>query len=137
MKHIVTFAALLALSLGGLIVGAQGQVRGFVPVTDAMLQKPTPGDWLAWKTAIAEFVGAWRAAGSRRTWPAPSSLRTVHQLALELEQHYVDLVRTQLGREPQLAFEPGSDRIRARASASAPAAESGPRPRGWWQRLWS
>ena len=49
MKRIVTFVALLALSLGGLMVRAQGQARGFVPVTDAMLQKPNPGDWLAWR----------------------------------------------------------------------------------------
>ena len=49
MKRIATFVALLALSLGGLMVRAQGQARGFVPVTDAMLQKPNPGDWLAWR----------------------------------------------------------------------------------------
>ena len=49
MKPIATFVALLALSLGGLMVRAQGQRRGFVPVTDAMLQKPNPGDWLAWR----------------------------------------------------------------------------------------
>jgi hypothetical protein len=42
MKRIATLVALLALSLGGLIIRAQGQVRGFVPVTDAMLQKPGP-----------------------------------------------------------------------------------------------
>ena len=49
MKRIVTLVALLALSPGGPIVRAQGPARGFVPVTDAMLQKPSPGDWLAWR----------------------------------------------------------------------------------------
>ncbi|HTF90495.1 MAG TPA: glycosyltransferase [Planctomycetota bacterium] len=96
-----------------------------------------PEDTEAWKVAIAEFVRAWRLAGSRRAWPAPSNPRTVHQLALELEQHYVDLVRTQLGREPQLAFEPGSDRPRVRASDGSRVAVTQPKPRGWWQRLWS
>ena len=49
MKRVPTIVALLALSLGGLMVRAQAQARRFVPVTDAMLQKPDPGDWLAWR----------------------------------------------------------------------------------------
>jgi alcohol dehydrogenase (cytochrome c) len=37
---------------GAVAVGrGQGQ-RKFVPVTDAMLQKPDPGDWLAWRRTL-------------------------------------------------------------------------------------
>ena len=29
--------------------GQSGEEAGFVPVTDAMLEDPAPGDWLMWR----------------------------------------------------------------------------------------
>jgi alcohol dehydrogenase (cytochrome c) len=46
----------VAVCLLGLIViaglGAQAPARPFVPVTDAMLAKPDPGDWLMWRRTL-------------------------------------------------------------------------------------
>ena len=95
------------------------------------------GDANAWSAALALFVRDQLASGARRNWPAPGNLRSVHELALELEQHYVELVRTQLGREPALVFEPGSDRASARASGVSSSLALAPTPRAnWWRRLW-
>ena len=39
---LVPFAPLAA-------AGQSGEDAGFVPVTDAMLENPAPGDWLMWR----------------------------------------------------------------------------------------
>jgi PQQ-dependent dehydrogenase (methanol/ethanol family) len=53
MKRFPTVLALLALVLiGGLKIGAQESTHKFVPVTDAMLQKPDPSDWLMWRRTL-------------------------------------------------------------------------------------
>src|SRR5262244_16917 len=52
MKRFPTPLKLLALAAvmaAGSAVSAQQTARKFIPVTDAMLQKPDPGDWLAWR----------------------------------------------------------------------------------------
>ncbi len=87
------------------------------------------GDPAAWQNALAEFL---RLPAAQRAPQPAANLRGVHALALELERHYVDLVRTQLGREPGLCFELGSDR----ATAQAACVENvKPSHRRWWQRF--
>ena len=52
--------ALSALALGPAVLRAQPAALGpaahgedaFVPVTDAMLQDPAPGDWLMWRRTL-------------------------------------------------------------------------------------
>jgi alcohol dehydrogenase (cytochrome c) len=52
MKRVMTIA-LAALSLaGGVAVRGQQATRRFVPVSDAMLQKPEPSDWLSWRRTL-------------------------------------------------------------------------------------
>ena len=52
MKRFITIS-LVALALAGSgAVGAQQATRRFVPVTDAMLQKPDPSDWLMWRRTL-------------------------------------------------------------------------------------
>ena len=52
MKRLITIVlAALALA-GGVAVRAQQATRRFVPVTDAMLQKPDPRDWLMWRRTL-------------------------------------------------------------------------------------
>jgi PQQ-dependent dehydrogenase (methanol/ethanol family) len=46
----IILAALVLMC--GLAVRAQETARTFVPVTDAMLQKPEPGDWLMWRRTL-------------------------------------------------------------------------------------
>ena len=47
-------AAACALMIVGAVAIGRGQSaeRKYVPVTDAMLQKPDPGDWLAWRRTL-------------------------------------------------------------------------------------
>lgn len=45
----VRLTAVLALAATGL---AQAQQAPFVPVTDAMIQDPDPGDWLSWRRTL-------------------------------------------------------------------------------------
>src|SRR5215813_7873390 len=53
MKRLLVFTMLAALSLvGGLSVRAQVATSKFVPVTDAMLQKPDPANWLSWRRTL-------------------------------------------------------------------------------------
>ena len=53
MRRVLTILALPALVLAcGLAVDAQQGGRRFVPVTDAMLQKPDPADWLMWRRTL-------------------------------------------------------------------------------------
>jgi PQQ-dependent dehydrogenase (methanol/ethanol family) len=47
---IIAFAAVVLI--GGLGVFAQQATRRFVPVTDAMLQNPDPGDWPMWRRTL-------------------------------------------------------------------------------------
>src|SRR5262249_61543251 len=41
-----------AVMAAGSAVSAQQTARKFIPVTDAMLQKPDPGDWLMWRRTL-------------------------------------------------------------------------------------
>src|SRR5207249_547525 len=53
MKRIAALMALVSLVAAfGLGVRAQQTTRRFVPVTDAMLQKPDPADWLMWRRTL-------------------------------------------------------------------------------------
>ncbi len=46
-------AACALMIVGGVATGrGQSAERKYVPVTDAMLQKPDPGDWLAWRRTL-------------------------------------------------------------------------------------
>jgi len=52
MRHLITLATLglaVAVSFGAT---AQTGEREFVPVTDAMLKNPAPGDWLMWRRTL-------------------------------------------------------------------------------------
>ena len=44
------FAAAIVLLAGGVVTN--GQVKGFRPVTDAMLQNPDPADWPNWRRTL-------------------------------------------------------------------------------------
>ena len=53
MKRFPTMLALAALVLvTALAVRAQEKSRRFVPVTDAMLQKPDPANWMMWRRTL-------------------------------------------------------------------------------------
>src|SRR6185369_1150746 len=53
MKRLAALCVLAALiSISGYEMRAQETTRKFVPVTDAMLQKPNPGDWLMWRRTL-------------------------------------------------------------------------------------
>jgi PQQ-dependent dehydrogenase (methanol/ethanol family) len=53
MKRLRTALALGALMLiGGFEIRAQENAHKFVPVTDAILQKPNPADWLMWRRTL-------------------------------------------------------------------------------------
>jgi alcohol dehydrogenase (cytochrome c) len=53
MKKFTTLLMLAAVVLiGGLGIRAQQAGRKFVPVTDAMLQNPDPGDWPMWRRTL-------------------------------------------------------------------------------------
>ena len=47
MKRMIMIAVLVLALAGGVAVRGQQGTRRFVPVTDAMLQKPDPADWLS------------------------------------------------------------------------------------------
>ena len=48
---LVLAITILLLAPGSIPVGAQSS-DAFVPVTDAMLQNPAPGDWLMWRRSL-------------------------------------------------------------------------------------
>src|SRR5262245_42287292 len=55
MKRFPTPMKLLVLAtvmVAGSTVSAQQSARKFIPVSDAMLQKPDPGDWLMWRRTL-------------------------------------------------------------------------------------
>ena len=53
MKRFPSILLIVVLALACGVVGrAQERARRFVPVTDAMLQKPDPGDWLMWRRTL-------------------------------------------------------------------------------------
>jgi len=89
-------------------------------------------DPAAWSAALQRFAKAARAAGPQRERAPGPGLRSARQLALELESHYVELVREQLGREPRLVFEPGSEARRGAAAAAAPKPAAAT---NWWRRI--
>ena len=47
MPRPVLPAILLCLALAA--PAAEAQLDNFVPVTDAMIEQPAPGDWLSWR----------------------------------------------------------------------------------------
>ena len=50
MKRFPSILLIVVLALAcGAVGRAQERARKFVPVTDAMLQKPDPADWLMWR----------------------------------------------------------------------------------------
>ena len=53
MRGLLFAAAVVVVGLAGAAAaGAQAPGDGFVPVTDAMLQDPAPGDWLMWRRTL-------------------------------------------------------------------------------------
>ena len=53
MQRLTSRISVCALMIAGAVAIGRGQtVRKYVPVTDAMLQKPEPGDWLAWRRTL-------------------------------------------------------------------------------------
>jgi alcohol dehydrogenase (cytochrome c) len=52
MKRLITIALAAAALTGGVAIRAQQTTRRFVPVTNAMLQKPDPADWLMWRRTL-------------------------------------------------------------------------------------
>jgi alcohol dehydrogenase (cytochrome c) len=52
MKRLITIALAAVALTGGAAIRAQQAARTFVPVTDAMLQKPDPSDWLMWRRTL-------------------------------------------------------------------------------------
>ena len=52
MKSLQILTAAGLIVVGGLAGQAQQSKRPFPPVTDAMLQKPDPGDWLMWRRTL-------------------------------------------------------------------------------------
>jgi PQQ-dependent dehydrogenase (methanol/ethanol family) len=52
MKRVSTMVLVGLIVVCGLAVRAQDGTRKFVPVTDAMLQKPGAGDWMMWRRTL-------------------------------------------------------------------------------------
>ena len=53
MQRLTSRICVCALMIAGAVAIGRGQSeRKYVPVTDAMLQKPDPGDWLAWRRTL-------------------------------------------------------------------------------------
>ena len=52
MKRFYILFALLVIAVAGLSVAAQTQQQSFTPVTDEMLWKPSPNDWLTWRRTL-------------------------------------------------------------------------------------
>jgi len=52
MKRLITIVMAALVLTGVAAIRAQQVTRRFVPVTDAMLQKPDPGDWLSWRRTL-------------------------------------------------------------------------------------
>ena len=65
---VLVAAALLALPAPDADGGQAESSTPFVPVTDAMLENPAPGDWLTWRRT----PDGW---GYSRTSSAPSTAR--------------------------------------------------------------
>ena len=49
---VVASAVAACVAAGGWQIAAQEPSRPFVPVTDEMLQKPDPADWLMWRRTL-------------------------------------------------------------------------------------
>src|ERR1700741_1701334 len=72
---IVTLGLAVAVSFGA---SAQTGERAFVPVTDAMLKNPSPGDWLMWRRTLngwgyspLDEVNKANVAKLEQVWAAP------------------------------------------------------------------
>jgi PQQ-dependent dehydrogenase (methanol/ethanol family) len=52
MKRLITIALAAAALTGGVALRAQQPAHKFSQVTDAMLQKPDPADWLMWRRTL-------------------------------------------------------------------------------------
>ena len=73
MKAMTRFAAMIVVA--ALCMGAQETTRKFVPVTDAMLQKPDPANWLMWRRTLDSWgysplnqINRTNVAQLRLTW---------------------------------------------------------------------
>jgi len=78
MKRIAIIAALCSLTLGIVVAQGPAPARSYSPVTDATLQKPGPGDWLAWRRTLngwgfspLDQVNAKNVAELRMAWTRP------------------------------------------------------------------
>ena len=52
MKRFYVLCAFVLIASAGLTVVAQSQEKPFVPVTDEMLWKPDPANWLMWRRTL-------------------------------------------------------------------------------------
>src|SRR5947207_5191787 len=52
MKQAIALALVALVLSGGVAMRAQKAPRRYVPVTDAMLQKPDASDWLMWRRTL-------------------------------------------------------------------------------------
>ena len=73
MKAMTRFAAMIVVA--AICMGAQETTRKFVPVTDAMLQKPDPANWLMWRRTLDSWgysplnqINRTNVAQLRLTW---------------------------------------------------------------------
>ncbi|HEX5000427.1 MAG TPA: PQQ-binding-like beta-propeller repeat protein [Terriglobia bacterium] len=78
MKRWPAIAAMLALVMGAGAAGARQSARKFVPVTDAMLREPDPGDWLMWRRTLNGWgyspltqIDRGNVAQLRQVWTRP------------------------------------------------------------------
>ena len=52
MKRFYILLAFVLIATAGLTVAAQSPQVSFTPVTDEMLWKPSPNDWLTWRRTL-------------------------------------------------------------------------------------
>src|SRR2546428_12979144 len=52
MKRACIMIAMATMLAYGFSIAAQEKARKFVPVTDAMLQKPDPANWMMWRRTL-------------------------------------------------------------------------------------
>src|SRR5688572_28728578 len=77
-RHFISLAALSLAVATTLQAAAQTGEKPFVPVTDAMLKNPAPGDWLMWRRTLngwgyspLEQVNKGNVAKLEQVWSYP------------------------------------------------------------------